>query len=284
MDTEVDGGALAGFDDFFFDLTAHFGHNFFDASGVDAAVGHELVQGQASDFAAHGVEAGEHDGFGGVVHDDFDAGGGFQSADVATFAADDAALDFVAVDVEHGHGVFDGGFSGQALNGLNHNAFGLLIGGHLGFVHDVVDVGSGSGFSLVFEGFHQLFLGLLRGQAGDVFELFNCLTVKLIQLGGASFEGLRLGFETLTSGVDFVASASIFALELVELELALLLASFGLLHLGHALVGLLLGIGGDLEGFFAAFEHLVAFEVFGFTFGIGDDLLSASFSQAALGG
>ncbi len=68
------------------------------------------MQGQAGDFAAHGVEPAQDDRFGRVVHDDFDACGSFQRPDVATFAADDAAFDFVAFDVEHRNGVFDGRF------------------------------------------------------------------------------------------------------------------------------------------------------------------------------
>ena len=57
MDAEVDGRTFAGFDDFFFDLFADFGNDFFDACGMDAAVGNKLVQGEACDFAADGVEA-----------------------------------------------------------------------------------------------------------------------------------------------------------------------------------------------------------------------------------
>ena len=57
VDAEVNGGALAGFDDLFLDLFAHFGYNFLDAGGVDAAVGHELMEGEACYLASHGVEA-----------------------------------------------------------------------------------------------------------------------------------------------------------------------------------------------------------------------------------
>ena len=80
-----------------------------------AAVGHELVQSQTGNLAAHGVEAGEHYGFGGIVDYDFNAGGGFEGADVAALAANDASFDFVGVNLENGHGVLDGGFGGHAL-------------------------------------------------------------------------------------------------------------------------------------------------------------------------
>jgi hypothetical protein len=57
VDTEVDGGAFTGLDDFVFDLFSDFGDDFFDSSGVDATVGDELVESQTGDFAAHGVKA-----------------------------------------------------------------------------------------------------------------------------------------------------------------------------------------------------------------------------------
>ena len=54
-------------------------------------------------LAAYGIEARQHNSLGGVVDNDFDACGGFESANVATFAAYDAAFDFVAVNMEHCH-------------------------------------------------------------------------------------------------------------------------------------------------------------------------------------
>ena len=45
VDAEVYSCAFAGLNDFFFDLLAHFGHDFLDAGRVDASVGNELVEG-----------------------------------------------------------------------------------------------------------------------------------------------------------------------------------------------------------------------------------------------
>ena len=56
MNAEVDGGAFTRLDDFVFKLFLHFGHHFFDACGVNASVGYELVQGQSAHFTADGVE------------------------------------------------------------------------------------------------------------------------------------------------------------------------------------------------------------------------------------
>ena len=38
MDTQVNGGTLTGFDDFFFDLFLYFSYDFFDTSRVDTSV------------------------------------------------------------------------------------------------------------------------------------------------------------------------------------------------------------------------------------------------------
>ena len=56
VDAQVDGGAFSGFDNLVVELFFHFGHHFFDACGVDAPVGHQLVQSQAANLAANGVE------------------------------------------------------------------------------------------------------------------------------------------------------------------------------------------------------------------------------------
>ncbi len=137
---EVDGGALAGLDDFLLYLAAYLGHNLLDAGGMDATVGHELMQGQTGYLAAHGVESAQHYGFGGVVDDDLDACGGLEGAYVAAFAAYDTAFNLVRIDVEHCHRVFYGGLGGHALYRLHHDALGFFIGRHLGLIHYVVDV------------------------------------------------------------------------------------------------------------------------------------------------
>ena len=89
VDTEVYGSALASLYDFLLNLLAHLAHHLLDACRMDAAVSHELMQSQTGYLAAYRVKAREDYGFGGVVHYDFNAGGGFQSAYVAAFAAYD---------------------------------------------------------------------------------------------------------------------------------------------------------------------------------------------------
>ena len=99
--SEVDGGALSCLHNLFLDLFAYFCHNFLDACGVYASVGHKLMQGQTGYLAAYGVEARKHDGVGGVIDNYLDAGGGFEGADVAAFTTDYAAFYVVGVYVKY---------------------------------------------------------------------------------------------------------------------------------------------------------------------------------------
>ena len=57
VDTQVDSCALTSFHNLLLNLFAHLVDNLLDSGGVNAAVGHKLVKGQAGDFAAHRVEA-----------------------------------------------------------------------------------------------------------------------------------------------------------------------------------------------------------------------------------
>ena len=83
---------------------------------MDAAIRDELVKAEPRDLSsADGVEAADDDGFGGVIHDELNASGCFQSPDVASLTANDAAFDVVASDVEDRNAVLDGVLRGHAL-------------------------------------------------------------------------------------------------------------------------------------------------------------------------
>ena len=77
------------------DFVACFLHHFLDAARVDAPVGDQALQRQPPDFPPYRVEAGDHDGVGGVVDDDVHAGRRLERADVAALAADDPALHLI---------------------------------------------------------------------------------------------------------------------------------------------------------------------------------------------
>ena len=76
-----------------------------------------LIERQLGDFAADVVEGRHDDHAGRVVDDHVDAGRLFEGADVAAFAADDAALHFVVGNIDGGDGGFGRVGGGVALHG-----------------------------------------------------------------------------------------------------------------------------------------------------------------------
>ncbi len=172
VDAEVDGSAFACFDDLFLDLFAYFSHNLLDACGVDASVSHKLMQRKASYLAAHGVEPRKHYRLWSVVDYDLDACGGFERADIAAFASDDASFYLVGVNLEHRHGVLDGCFGRHTLYRLDYDALGFLVGGHFRIVHDVVDVACCGSLCFILEALHKLVFCLFGGQTADMLQLF----------------------------------------------------------------------------------------------------------------
>ena len=235
VDSQVDRRALADLDDLLLDLLLNLGDHLLDACGVDAAVGDELVQGQTRNFAAYGVETREDDGLGSVVDDDLDARCGLQGADVAAFAADDTALDLVALDVEHRHGVFDGRLGRHALNRRYDDALGLFCGGQLGLLDRFVDVGGGFGFGLGFHVLDQDVLGVFGTHARNLLQTRVLFALHLVDLLFLVFENLQLVLHLLFQTVVLTEFVFQFALLVLQVLLDLLGA---LLALGDFLVAL----------------------------------------------
>ena len=258
VDAQVDRRALAHLDDLLLDLLLHLGHDLLDACGVDAAVGHQLVQRQARDLAAHGVEAAQNDGLGRVVHDDLDARGGFERTDVAALAADDAALHLVALDVEHRHGVLDGRFGRHALDRRHDDALGLLRRRQLGLLDRLRDISRRVGLGLGLHVLDQDVLGLLGAHARDLLQARILLAHHLIDLLLAVFEHLHLILHLLLQPVVLAQLAVQFALLVLQVVLDLL--------------GLLLALR---EFLVALIDHAVVFalELYELLFGLEDLLL-----------
>ncbi len=267
VDTQVDSCALTSFHNLLLNLFAHLVDNLLDSGGVNAAVGHKLVKGQAGDFAAHRVEARQHDCLGGVVDYDFNPGSGFEGTDVTAFAPDYAPLDFIGIDMEHGYGVFNGGLGGDTLYRLDYDTLCLLVGCHLGLVHNFVDILGGSRLGLILERFYKFFPGFLRRKTGDMFQCILRHTFQLVQFLLAGLDYRFLGVEALAHRVEFVALALVLALLLVELHFTLLHLCFRRLHAAKALVGLLFSLIFYLDALFTAFEKLLLTYHFRFTGG-----------------
>lgn len=110
VDTKVDCCPFTGFDNFFLYLFAYFGHHFLNTCRMDTSVCHQLVKSQTGNFTANRVKSGKNDCFRSVVYNDFNAGSGFQCADIASFTSDDTSFDFIRFDMEYRYGIFDGSF------------------------------------------------------------------------------------------------------------------------------------------------------------------------------
>ena len=104
------------------------GHDLLDTCWVDAAILHQLVQRQPGDLPSHRIKAAQDDGAGRVIHDDLHSCHFFQCANVPPLSTDDAAFDLVVLDVENAHRVLHRMFRGHPLDGLDDDAFRLLVG------------------------------------------------------------------------------------------------------------------------------------------------------------
>src|SRR2546423_3513953 len=66
-----------------------------DASGMDTSIENELRQSETGHCSTYRIEAGENHRFWRVIDDEVYPGGGFQRANVATLASDDAPFHFI---------------------------------------------------------------------------------------------------------------------------------------------------------------------------------------------
>ena len=163
-----------------------------DAGRVDAPVGDELLDGQAGQLAADGVEARQDDRLGRVVDDDVDAGGHLQGADVAALAADDPPLHVVRRQVDDRDRRFDDVLGGRALDGVGQDLPGRDGGLFAGLLLDPADGADGLQAGLLLDLLDQHGLGFFLGHAGDPLELLDALLDGLGDLGLFDLEVLLL--------------------------------------------------------------------------------------------
>ena len=266
VDAQIDGRALADLDDLLLDLLLHLGDHLLDAGGMDSAVGDELMQRQTGDLAAHGVEAAQDDRFGRVVDDDLDAGSRFQRTDVAPLAADDAALDLVALDIEDRHGVLDGRLGGHALNRGDDDPLGLLRGRQLGLLDRLVDVGGRIALGFGLHVLDQDVLGILRTHARNLFQTRVLLLHQAVDLLGLMFQQLPLRFHLLFEPFVLAQAVLQFALLIQQVGLDLLGALLALRELLVALVDLTVVVAFELNEFLLGLENPLL--LYHFAFGL----------------
>ena len=145
--------------------------------------------------------------------------------------------------MEYGHGVLHGRLGRNALDALYHYALCLLVGGHLGVVHDVVDVAGGRGLGLVLEAFYQFLASLVGTESGDALQFLTSLTADVLQLLAAGLQHLLAVVQIAFQRVQFALAALVLALHLVQLAFALLGALLRALGLLQFLLRLTVGLG-----------------------------------------
>ena len=225
------------------DLALGFGHHFLDAGGVDTAVLNQLFQRKTRNFPADRVKAGNCDGLGGVVDNQVAAGQRLDAANVAAFAADDAALHLVVGERDDGDGDFAGVIGGAALNGSGDDFAGALVRLVLELGLDFLDLhGHFVGHIILHIG-DDVSLGLFHGESGDFLQHFQLAFLDqrdlgLLGLGRGDLvgQGLALFFQRVSLAIQGL--------------LLLLKAAFLLLHLAAALLFLPLVLGAAFVYFF----------------------------------
>jgi hypothetical protein len=249
---------------------------------VDAAVEDEALHGFAGDFAADGVEAGEHDGIGGIVDEDGDAGGGFEGADIAAFASDDAAFDVVALEGDGGGGGFEGMVAGVALEGEAEDAAGLVFGAGAGVIEDMAAQVGGVAEGFLFDFFEEEGAGVFGAEVGEALEFLASVGGEFIQFLEAVGDGDLVLIEVVfLFGEGLLALAEGFELSVDE-AFALGEAGFEGFDFAASRGEGSLGLLAELEALLGGGEAGFADEGFGFASGGFDAGLLLGFEGFSL--
>ena len=151
---------------------ADLAHDFLNARRVNATVQNQTRHRFARDFSSHRIETGEDDGIGRVVNQNGDPGGGFECADVASVAADDAALHFLALESDGGRGGFESVFARVALNGEADDRPGFFLGAGFRVLQNVAGQFAGVADGLLLDLLQELRARFLLGNVRHVLQLF----------------------------------------------------------------------------------------------------------------
>ncbi len=181
---------------------------------MDAAVRDELVEGQAGDLAADGLEGRDDDRLGCVVDDEIHARRGLEGADVAPLAADDAALQVVRGQLDDRDRRLDDRIRSETLDRHADQAPRLLCGLFRRLFLDAAHQAGRLDARFVFDRLHQIAPGVDRGEARDLLEALALLVDHLLDLR------VRVGQDFLLVG-DRLLLAVVVLLPFLELgELA----------------------------------------------------------------
>ena len=184
----LEGGVLAGLLEVRLELGLRLVVGLLDARRVDAPVGEQLLERHARDLAAHAVERRQHDGARRVVDDEVDAGEVLERADVASLAADDAALHVVGRQLDDADRRLGGVAGGEALHRDRQDRAHAPLGVALGLLLDLADLARALVAHLIGDLAHEALLRLAGAEARDLLE-------RLLVLAAAARELLALGLQ-----------------------------------------------------------------------------------------
>ena len=139
VDPGIEGGLFAHFAHLGIQFLFAFLDDVLDAGGMDAAILDQTLQSHFGHLTAQRAVGGQNDGLRRIVDDEVHTGRGFQSADVAPFATDDASLHIFAGQGHRRDGLFVDVVTGIALDDVAQDLLGLAVGGLLGFRLDLAD-------------------------------------------------------------------------------------------------------------------------------------------------
>ena len=191
---------------------------------MDAAVLDQLGERDAGDLTPDRVEAAQNDGLGRVVDDQIDAGRLLEGADVATLAADDAALHLVARQVDDADRVLGRVVGGDALHGRHDDVASLLAGLFAGGALDRTSEADGIVLGFLTHGFEQETLRVGSAQPADTLKGGHLvlgrpgkLLARLVKFAFALDELAIALLDHVGALVDLLVALEEAALEVVEL-------------------------------------------------------------------
>ena len=110
-----------------------------DSGWLNTTILDEMGKGDAGNFSADRIEAGESDFTRGFVHADVNSGNFFKDADIAAVLADDPTLGFFVGNGDSANGEFGDVVGGAGAHGVDEDFSGDLISFGFGFFFGFFD-------------------------------------------------------------------------------------------------------------------------------------------------
>ena len=265
------GRRLALLVDLLLDLLLRLGDDLFDARRMDAPILDQFGQREPSDLAAYRIETRQRDGVGRVVDDQVDPGHGFERADVAPLAADDAALHLLVRNLHDGGGDLADGIAGVALDRHGQDLARLCLGALARLHLDQSSAARGFVTHLLLDALQEQRARFVAGERGHVFDRRDLIAAQLFDLAHARI-GLFLAL------LESALTALLLLHFAIEVFFFLAQSPLLRLELDAHFARLVLGSGSGANRLLFGFEE----DGFLFSIRVGADFTSALFGQHAL--